>query len=260
MKLEEFRSQSVELPVGVVLTASPRVWEVRKTAIRKPLDQPAEARRRPRDAFFATKNRPEISPVNVSKVAVTALERAAQYVSQRVDLNAWDVREEFLSLKSEADFLGFLNRVGHFSAGVAADSGLWDLKDFKGWQQVFREFLKCSPAMWSNYLVKLTAAAPGFNVRLIHMEVELSGKSRLRIRLSWQRRSAVIWVAEAVSAILVTIYIDHLRGLRFRFCARRDCRRPFEITSRHRRKYCQQYCAHLESLRRMRNRQRRKHL
>jgi hypothetical protein len=260
MEIEEVRSKSVEVPIGVVLTVRPRVWKVKRTTAKKPFDQPTEARRRPRDAFFATENRPQISPVNVSKVAVTALEHAAQYVSQRVYLNAWDVREEFLSLKSEADFLGFLNRVGCFSAGIAPDSGLWDLKDFKGWQQVFREFLKCSPAMWPNYLFKLRAAAPGFNVRLIDIEVKLSVKSRLRIQLSWQRRSAVIWVAEAVSAILVTIYIDHLRGLRFRFCARRDCRRPFKITSRHKRKYCQQYCAHLESLRRMRNRQRRKHL
>ncbi len=259
MTIEEFRSQSVELPVGVVLTASPHVWEVKKTAIRKPFDQQDGARRRPRYAFFVTEKRPQVSSVNARKVTVTALEGAVQSLSQRVELDAWKVREEFLSLKSEADFLGFLNRVGRFSAGVAG-SGHWDLKDFKGWQQVFREFLKCSPAMWPNYLVKLTAAAPGFNVRLIHMEMGVSLESRLRIRLSWQRRSAVIWVTEAVSAILATIHIDHLRGLRFRFCARRDCRRPFEITSRHRRKYCQQYCAHLESLRRMRNRKRRKHL
>ncbi len=191
---------------------------------------------------------------------MTALDGAVQSLSQRLYLDAWNVREEFLSLKSEADFLGFLNRVGRFSAGIAPDSGLWELKDFKGWQQVFREFLKCSPGMWPNYFVKLTAAAPGFNVRLIDMEVKLSVESRLRMQLSWRRRSAVIWVAEAVSAILATIYIDHLRRLRFRFCARRDCRRPFEIRSRHKRKYCQQYCAHLESLRRMRNRKKRKPL
>ncbi|SRR6266496_754644 len=260
MEIEEFRSQSVELPVGVVLTASPCVWEVRKTAIKKLFDQQDGARRRPRSAFFVTERRRQTSSVNARKVAETALDVEGRSLSQRVYLDAWNVRGEFLSLKSEADFLGFLNRVGRFSAGIAPDSGLWELKDFKGWQQVFREFLKCSPDVWPNYLVKLTAAAPGFNGRLIDMDVEVSMKSRLRIRLSWPRRSAVIWVAEAVSAILLTIYIDHLRGLRFRFCARRDCRRPFEIRSRHKRKYCQQYCAHLESLRRMRNRQRRKHL
>ena len=191
---------------------------------------------------------------------MTTLEVEVQSLPQRVYLDAWKVREDFLSLKSEADFLGFLNRVGRFSAGMAPDSGLWDLKDLKGWQQVFREFLKCSPAMWPNYFVTLETASPGFNASLIAMEVKVCLETRLHIRLSWERRSAVIRVLEAVSAILVTIYIDHLRGLRFRFCARRDCRRPFEITSRHKRKYCQQYCAHLESLRRMRNRRRRKHL
>ena len=259
MEIEEFRSRSVELPVGVVLTASPCVWEVRKTTTQKPFDQQDGPRRRPRDAFFVIRTQPQVSAVNASKVTGTALERAIASLPERVKIDAWKVREEFLGLKSEAEFLGFLNRVGRFSAGMAPDSGVWDLKDFKGWQQVFREFLKRQPDMWPNYFVKLTASAPGFNVGLIQSEVKLAVDTRLRIRLSWQRRSAIIWVSEAVSAILVTIYIDHLRGLRFRFCARRDCRGAFEVTSRHRRKYCQQYCAHLESLRRMRKRQRRKH-
>lgn len=259
MKTKKFVVDQSNSRLAWYLQHPPRVWEVRKTAAKIPFDRRDGARRRPRDAFFVTEKRPQVPPANASDVTVTALERAVQSLSKRVELDAWNVRKEFLSLKSEADFLGFLNRVGCFSAGMTQDSGLWELKDFKGWQQVFREFLKCSPAMWPNYLVKLTSAAPGFNVRLIDMEVAVSLKSRLRIRLSWQRRRAVIWVAEAVSAILVTIYIDHLRGLRFRFCARRDCRNAFEITSRHRRKYCKQYCAHLESLRRMRHRQRRKH-
>jgi hypothetical protein len=260
MNIGEFRSKSVELPVGVVLTRSPRVWELRKTAAKKPFDHQEGARRRPRDAFFVTEQRAQASSVNARKVVVSAPAAAVQSLPQRVYLDAWKVREEFLSLKSEADFLGFLNRVGRFSAGIAPDSGLWDLQDLKGWQQVFREFLKSSPATWPNYLVTLAAAVPAFNVSLIAMEVDVCLKSRLHMRLSWPRRTAVIWVLEAVSAILVTIYIDHLRGLRFRFCARRDCRRPFEITSGHRRKYCEQYCGHLESLRRMRKRQRRKHL
>ena len=257
MKIEDFRSKSAEIPIGVVLKTSTSVWEINKTARKKPFDQQAGARRPPRYAFFDTENRPEVSSVNASRVAVSAQERAAQSLSQRVYLDAWEVREEFLGLKSEADFLGFLNKVGRFSGG-AAGSGYWDLNDFRGWQQVFREFLKCSPAMWHNYLLKLTTVAPGFNVRLIHMEVGVSMKAGLHLRLSWERRCALIWVLDAVSAILVSIYIDHLRGVKFRFCARRDCRHPFEVTSRHKRKYCQQYCAHLESVRRMRNRQRRK--
>jgi hypothetical protein len=54
------------------------------------------------------------------------------------------------------------------------------------------------------------------------------------------------------TAILNAILIDLLRKVKFRLCARPDCRAPFAIESKHRRDYCSQYCAHLESVRRQR--------
>jgi len=53
-------------------------------------------------------------------------------------------------------------------------------------------------------------------------------------------------------AIRMTVTIDLLRRLTFKTCARRDCGLPFPVTSKHRREYCSQYCAHLESVRRSR--------
>ncbi len=63
------------------------------------------------------------------------------------------------------------------------------------------------------------------------------------------------YVRQAVNcqrAILDTIIIDLLRKVKFRLCARPDCRTPFAIESRHHREYCRPYCAHIESLRRRR--------
>jgi hypothetical protein len=53
-------------------------------------------------------------------------------------------------------------------------------------------------------------------------------------------------------AIRTTITLDLLRKVKFRICARPDCGSPFEIKNRHRREYCCQYCAHIESVRRQR--------
>jgi hypothetical protein len=53
-------------------------------------------------------------------------------------------------------------------------------------------------------------------------------------------------------AIIWTITIDLLKKVQFRLCARRDCRTPFAIENQHRREYCCQYCAHIESVRRQR--------
>lgn len=56
------------------------------------------------------------------------------------------------------------------------------------------------------------------------------------------------------TAISATVTIDLLRKAKFKICSRPDCRQTFEITSRHKRNYCCQYCAHLQSMRRMRSR------
>lgn len=54
---------------------------------------------------------------------------------------------------------------------------------------------------------------------------------------------------DCLSAIRTTITLDLLRKKKFRRCARKDCRIPFEVRSKHRRKYCTQYCGHIESVR-----------
>ena len=53
-------------------------------------------------------------------------------------------------------------------------------------------------------------------------------------------------------AITNCIAIDLLNKEKFAICARADCRGWFRIKSRHKRMYCCQYCAHLESVRRNR--------
>jgi hypothetical protein len=53
-------------------------------------------------------------------------------------------------------------------------------------------------------------------------------------------------------AIQNTITLDLLRKVKFKICKRQDCRAPFPIESEHERKFCHQYCGHLESLRKKR--------
>lgn len=57
---------------------------------------------------------------------------------------------------------------------------------------------------------------------------------------------------ECEVAIRMTITMDLLRGIRFGTCARPDCGTPYPIQSEHKRAYCSQYCAHIESVRRQR--------
>jgi len=225
---------SALIPINIEYRTIPCVWNVEKTTVKKTLD-PWGGRRRPQERFFFR---------NTSG-------------SQPVNFDPWSVRELFLSLETEADFLRFLNRVGTFSASVG--SGDWELKDFKGWQEVFREFLRRAPATWERYLAQLNVGTPRFNAPLISFELRVINDARFQLRFVWEEdlQSGIIRVRHAASAILATILVDRLRGASFRFCARHDCRKPFEVKSKHERKYCSQYCGHLESLRRMRERQKR---
>ena len=62
--------------------------------------------------------------------------------------DAWKVRDEFLSLRTDQEFLDFLNKVGPFVMPPGWYSGQWSVSDFKLWQEMFRAFLKRSPATW----------------------------------------------------------------------------------------------------------------
>jgi len=70
------------------------------------------------------------------------------------------------------------------------------------------------------------------------------------------RAEAYVKVSDIFPSMLATIQFKLVQGSRFRVCARRDCRLPFEVTSRHKRRFCTQYCAHFTSLRNRRRLQR----
>jgi hypothetical protein len=63
---------------------------------------------------------------------------------------------------------------------------------------------------------------------------------------------AHVLVRGTYRSILATIQFKLAQGAKFKICARKDCRLPFEITSRHPRRFCTQYCAHITSLRQRR--------
>jgi hypothetical protein len=226
---------TAQIPINIDYRATPRAWHVKKTTVKKTLESKG-GRRRPQNRFFAQ----------------------AKSGSQPTYFEPWNLRENFLSLETEADFLRFLNHVGGFSA-LGFDSHDWELRDFKGWQEVFRELLRRPLATWNQYLEDLSMGTLRFNVPLIRIALAEINKVRFLLTFDWQRKpqAGIIKVHSATSAIFATILIDHLRGATFRFCARHDCRKPFEIISKHKRKYCTQYCGHLEGLRKMRKRQRR---
>jgi hypothetical protein len=175
--------------------------------------------------------------------------------------DVWKVRDVFLDLKSDSDFLGFLDELGSFlpASHVATSGSRSTLDSFKMWQDLFREFLRRGPATWLDF-VKAQRRTGTPNRPDVAVLVEASN---FTMQFRWHRGdepygkhvspyTAILKASDIASAILATIHVDRIRDAKFGFCARDDCRKPFEITSEHKRKYCEQYCGHLEAMRRQR--------
>jgi|SRR5215831_2238869 len=139
--------------------------------------------------------------------------------------DAWQMRDDFLRVESSvASAITFLEEWGRWSPRrwVA-------LKEILSMQAAVRKAMS-SPAKW--FTTPFSALGP------------------------WRKRPEypffVLSTAECSAAISMTVTIDLLLRTPFKCCARWDCGHPFPIRSKHKRKYCSQYCGHLESVRRSR--------
>ena len=182
--------------------------------------------------------------------------------------NALTLRERFMDLRTEKQFLDFLNQFGEFSPLAHAERIYgWQMRDLIGCQEMFSELARRSPETWNefaNSLISRKSSVPrgivGAVASSFRHNIEFRWKGSPHSDWMGARNVAVVKTTNVVAAILTIIEIDHLRGVKFKGCARLDCRKFFEPTSNHERIYCNQYCAHLESLRRMRKRQKLEHL
>jgi len=140
--------------------------------------------------------------------------------------DAWQLRDEFL--RTTLDHPGAIALLNNWGPWTYA--GHEELRDLVRLQKSVREALTGSAAKW------LT--------------------SHESFPSLWRRIPEYPYFALRTNlcrdAIRMTVTIDLLKKLRFRTCARRDCALPFAIQSKHKRKYCSQYCGHLESVRRNR--------
>jgi hypothetical protein len=71
-----------------------------------------------------------------------------------------------------------------------------------------------------------------------------------------QPMKAIAYCKDVESALRASVFLDRLRGLPWRACARDDCNKPFELPPRRVKLYCSSECAHLQSVRNYNERQR----
>jgi hypothetical protein len=75
-----------------------------------------------------------------------------------------------------------------------------------------------------------------------------------RFKLDAQVATGIVTTATLWEMLQTTISVDITRGFSFQTCQREDCTldKYFSVETGHKRKYCSQYCGHLESMRKNR--------
>ena len=152
-------------------------------------------------------------------------------------VDPWQVREEFLALRrNEEALLKFLHKYGRWDREPPREmDAYWEVQD------TLQELLLWPPA-----------------VRKLALQLGLITRKFL-CTLVWEKGTP-LWVVECESimdALAASVQIDLVRRAKYRKCTRQDCQVVFSVTSRHKRKFCTQYCGHLVSLRRSRRKQHR---
>lgn len=202
---------------------------------------------------------PQSTPIEVIFCDVRTTAKGLDTVpSTRVD--GWQMREDFLRLDHRTDvLLNFLNQYGvwHPSTtpnlywrSVSVDpkivlpDAIWYMSRPYYFFTSPGKYLQSRVDVQDTFRKALTSGGEKW------FDDELSRLGELNPRPKFPH--FLIKAKTCFDVIRTTITIDHLRGTRFSTCARHDCEMPFAIESRHRKLYCQQYCAHLESVRRNR--------
>jgi hypothetical protein len=181
----------------------------------------------------------------------------------------WELRNQFFRMRhDEKAAFEFLNQVGvwraHADPHVSASAGEMLLSGDFGYRLFFGRALPLTLEQlwrdqdhWANLLrsPSLLRAefgpapaddAPPFKKFDFAAKANLS--NTLPLHLEWRRSSpnAVIQPITGWELLIATAQVDLVSGAAFQVCQRMDCGIPF---SGRRRKYCQWYCGHIESVR-----------
>lgn len=166
----------------------------------------------------------------------------ANFKYQHKKLDPWKIREEFFFIKSTNHLLFFLEKTGLFSRPTD------DFADLQEWKSLFKLLMRTNPVSW-----------PQLKGGFAKSKLELVLRSRLpQFEIMWSRdrHKVVLTTVSTLTAILASIQIDHLRGVKYVFCRREDCGKPYRFRSN--KLFCNYDCAHLHTVRRLRAEERRR--
>jgi len=180
------------------------------------------------------------------------------------ELNGWRCRADFFELQ-EGDnpaLLKFLKKMGVWLNQEGELLGHWskevlqhcraghpvpiEVKGLWGFRERLKQALVDKDAFKKTYAPLLSR--PNSGLQLVQQRgIEFP----LRLEIT-SAASGVVTVMDAYHMLLATVFFDVASGVRFRVCEREDCRTPFPLETKHDKKFCCWYCAHITTVRRNR--------
>jgi len=168
--------------------------------------------------------------------------------------DAFDVRADFLSIRSPEDALRFFGRYGPFqyksdkTSGTKRDAAA--LPEHVKWsriQQAQRDFEEALLAdgipISKAWLYQLVFGQP-LTLELPFRAVtpELSKHPR------WKDDAAIAHCDDVIDALRASIFLSRMRGFKWKRCARNGCNQLFAQDTKHQKIYCAPECAHLQAV------------
>lgn len=178
------------------------------------------------------------------------------------NFRAYAIRDAFELVKSPVEAFEFLSATGVFcfkdeAEGERQQQETLTWKEFQHWQDFVRHVRTVTAKLKSSFedpweLVDVTTTNHvlfEYDTHLNQMTIEPGRSSKPGQRLPLK---AFLHTRTTLEALAATVFLDRLAGARYQACRLKDCPRLFEITSRHKREYCDEDCAHKASVRRRR--------
>ena len=157
---------------------------------------------------------------------------------------AFALRDNFFAIQSAEDALRFFQEYGPYQLAKHLDMETQPVK----LSQVLRRRDFYTHALFERSIKNMARNYKGEEVREAFENMYLWGNLPMELVFR-QPMGAIVRCKDVEDALRATVFLDKLRGLPWKRCARKDCGKPFEVKGKRERLYCSPECAHLQSVR-----------
>jgi hypothetical protein len=181
--------------------------------------------------------------------------QSENYSAKPASFDPYEKRNEFFRLKvgDLHGLLRFLNTVGLFESAGDAE---------RPWKPISSVIVRVDEnnQFSVNYVNRIHAEHIWQLRRMVQFcmekQIEIADETDFQVRLVRVKEQPrmVLTTTTFMDAVFLASAIDRTTEARVQKCAREDCAIMFTTSSGHEKKYCERYCAHIESVRRDRER------